>query len=296
MLKYILLPLLVGMFLSCGSNEIDISKLKEKNGIFYYENENKPFSGKAASKYLNNQIEIQKIYKNGKLCEKKSYYENGNLKEEEEYKANGNGISKKYYINGKLESQVIFKSKISDDIPYYENGEMNAVDYDENENIISALNIQYLNSNEVNSIRYSAYYNENQKMQRETIMKIGETIDKKYDENGNISHISIRYPNSREEIDYYKNGEKKSEESFDSDNNRNGIYKHYTETGSLYEKGYYLNGKRNGTWYFYDWNGNLQREGDYLNDEKIGIWYEYYNGLKLQQEFKNGKVVKFKYL
>ncbi|MCQ9627828.1 hypothetical protein HS141_12930 [Cetobacterium somerae] len=297
MIKYIFLSLLGFIFLSCGSNEMDISKLKEKDCIFYYENESKPFSGKVVSKYFNNQIETQEIYENGKLCERKSYYENGELKSEEKYNSNGNGTNKEYYMNGKLKNVLTFKSKISDDIPYYQNGEQNTISYDESGNLISTSSVQYLNFHQFNKASYKVYYNENQKIERDEIIRDGISTNRMYYSNGNISIISTRYSNnSIKEVSYYINGTKRSEENFDSEKNRNGIYKDYTETGNLYQEGYYLNGKKNGPWYLNDRNGEIQEEGNYLNDEKNGIWYYYNNGVKLQQEFKNGKLVKFKYL
>ncbi len=297
MFKYIFLSLLGFIFLSCGSNEMDISKLKQKDDIFYYENESKPFSGKAVSKYSNNQTEIQEIYENGNLYERKSYYENGSLQSEEKYQPSGNGTRKEYYLNGKLKEELTFKSKISDDIPYYLNGELNMISYNENGNLISTSTIQYLNFHQINKASYEVYYNKNQTREQDEIITNNETTNRKYYDNGNFSVISTRYSNNSVKItSYYKDGKKRSLENFDSENKRNGIYKYYSETGKLSEEGYYLNGKKNGSWYLNDRNGDLQEEGNYLNDEKIGIWYYYDNGLKLQQEFKDGKLVNIKYL
>ena len=92
--------LLTGFF----PQEVDISKMEERNGIIYVIGEDKPFTGKFVEKYNNGLIEMETTYRNGiKHGKEKNYHPNGKIFKEQDWK-NGNltGETKNWDENGNI--------------------------------------------------------------------------------------------------------------------------------------------------------------------------------------------------
>ena len=90
---------------------VDVNELIEKDGLSYFKDENKPYTGKFY--YIFNDGRSEGNMKNGKLHGLyKTYYKNGNKRDEQNYK-NGSiyGLQTGWYENG----QKRVKLKFDDD-------------------------------------------------------------------------------------------------------------------------------------------------------------------------------------
>ena len=91
------------------------------------------------------------------------------------------------------------------------------------------------------------------------------------------------------EVDYYNNGQKKSEKSY-KNGQENGKTLYWTEDGKLLQEENWKNGKLDGkllTWYP---NGNLMGEGNYKDGKEHGKWTGWFQDGKLLYEkyYKDG--------
>lgn len=88
MKKYLYLVAMSLIFVSCGEKTIDSSKLQEKNGVYYAENQTKGYTGKSVTKYADGKLRTEANFKDGKL----------------------DGVYKVFNIDGKLEEERTYKN------------------------------------------------------------------------------------------------------------------------------------------------------------------------------------------
>lgn len=67
---------------------------------------------------------------------------------------------------------------------------------------------------------------------------------------------------------FFKNGKVKAEGGF-VDDNMEGEWKFYRETGQLWQVGNFTRGKKNGSWVRYDRNGQLKYQEAFENDKRM---------------------------
>ena len=91
--------------------EIDISKLRGRDGLFYEVNTSKPFSGKAVAYYNNGQKAFEGTYKGGKYDGRCVYwYENGQKKLKKMYRGGKlDGTWNVWDENGKKKYELKYK-------------------------------------------------------------------------------------------------------------------------------------------------------------------------------------------
>ena len=70
--------------------------------------------------------------------------------------------------------------------------------------------------------------------------------------------------------------------------------KYYDSTGSVMEKGQYLNGKKVGTWYQYYKTGEIQTVAYFSSDQREGKWkfYNIHNNMVTYVYYDEGKLTK----
>ena len=107
----VLLPLLLG---GCGVNEddVEINKTVSRDGIRYYVNSKRPFSGTIILKHKNEKVSGRTSYQNGILngpCS--TWYDNGQKESEKNFK-NGKfeGLYSQWHRNGQRFSERRFVS------------------------------------------------------------------------------------------------------------------------------------------------------------------------------------------
>ena len=105
------LPLLLG---GCGGNKeaVDINKTVSRDGIRYYVNSKRPFSGTIILKHKNEKVSGRTSYQNGILngpCS--TWYDNGQIESEANFK-NGKfeGFYSQWHRNGQRYSERRFVS------------------------------------------------------------------------------------------------------------------------------------------------------------------------------------------
>ena len=96
--------LLVLLFISSCSVEVNEDQIVERNGIAYEVNSEQPFTGSVTSFYKNGQQEMKRMYKDGVLDgEVQFYFENGQLRIQAIYKDGmKDGEYQSYFENGQL--------------------------------------------------------------------------------------------------------------------------------------------------------------------------------------------------
>ena len=111
LLIIIILPLLVG---GCGGNkeDVEINKTVSRDGIRYYVNSKRPFSGTIILKHKNEKVSGRTSYQNGILngpCS--TWYDNGQKESEVNFK-NGlfEGLYSQWHRNGQRYSERRFVS------------------------------------------------------------------------------------------------------------------------------------------------------------------------------------------
>lgn len=183
------------------------------------------------------------------------------LKEKGIYKdGNKVGVWKKYYDDGKIESEIKYneKSNITSLKEYHKNGKI------------------------------AVYINNNGKI---PVIKI-------YDENGRLQEVRkqfIEFVDSGTEIGKFTenllNSYKVSNSSEISKNKKNGLVKTYYDNGNIKTEKYYKKGVKSGISREYDENGNLIIEENYRNGELDGLQKLYSEGgiLLSETNYKNGK-------
>ena len=115
---------------------IDLSKLKDRDGVKYLPNEETPFTGRACW-YKNGQKKSESICKNGKVMSAKVWKPNGEKCPVTSLK-DGNGLLALWHVNGQKSSEAKFKNgKREGRMIYYnyDGTEMGSIKYMDGERI-----------------------------------------------------------------------------------------------------------------------------------------------------------------
>jgi antitoxin component YwqK of YwqJK toxin-antitoxin module len=127
MKKTLLITLL--LIVGCSKEPINYkTSLVERDGVFYTNDTNKPYSGQVFSLYEDGKKKDEGSLKDGKMISKTKweYYSNGQMKTEITYKdGKEDGLEVDWYANGQKMSEVTFKDGEKDGLAtwWYENGQ-----------------------------------------------------------------------------------------------------------------------------------------------------------------------------
>ncbi|WP_304234832.1 toxin-antitoxin system YwqK family antitoxin [Jiulongibacter sediminis] len=285
---------------ACSSKDerpVHISKLQQRNGIYYLVNEQEPFEGTAIDTFTNGQIRYFYSIDKGLLeGEIKEFFSNGQLKIKQSYK---NGLKEGEVVNHAENGNIIAQGFYSKDTQHglfktfddegnilieknYANGELDGPqkEYHSNGQIHLSYSIKggeyhgpyesfYSNSNPYEKVEYSngtydgmvSKYNEDGSLQKSMVYKNGDLVN-------NIGNWNTPGLNS-EGMDI------RFTISFDKTGKPTEPYKEYDLDGNLIYEGFYS-----------DWE-NLTAEGkhiSYYKDGKIKQYMHYHNG-KLHGDF-----------
>jgi antitoxin component YwqK of YwqJK toxin-antitoxin module len=280
------------------------------NRSMEYNFKNRIKDGFQRTYFENDQVNSEKLYKEGQLLYSKEWHRSGQLKLIENYKSFDeppisylHGPTTRYYVDGTVEYQGQYEKgkKTGEWVGYYQNKQKSYIKNYKNNLMFGKCKEWY----ESGILKSTGNYiidsadNRGYKKTRELVSK---------------PHGKIVY--------YYVNGNKKSEINY-KNGKMNGSYTTWFESGKLHEKAEYsmdvLSGvsKRwfenglmefekhygkpemkngyyravlNGPYIEYYKEGVLKLKGSFLNDKKEGWFEEYYNDGKLKSKnlYKNG--------
>ena len=217
------------------SGYIDISVLKESNGVFYIK-KNHPFTGKACT-----------------------FYRNGNKKQEFTLnKGIKSGTYTEYWENG----EVFLKS-------YYFNGNEYSINIDENYFDSHSKEIE----DSLRLITFSGKIKlESEKFTKNIYYLDGKKIKFEIDDIFTLTQLIYDNNNLKKQIFVYKNPKflsnypQLSEEIYD-DNDKNGIRYDYDNKGNIISSVLLNEGKYDGPYYYYNEDGESNYNDVYLNGE-----------------------------
>lgn len=267
----------------------------------------------------------------GKVKSKELYVEN--------YKE---GISEYYYEEGVIKENVAFvaNKKEGRGIIYAKDGRIVTINKHRKGNIIEQERINRFNKEKKKHGIWKEFYAD-LKVKKEVSYKNG-LLDgylKEYSRNGTLKSTQLYKDDqlvevveekeyvSNIEIEYYKNGNKKSEGSFiankpigahksfsedgteilskvyndnsvliasgkvDKENRKFGTWTEYYPNGDERAKGNFVNNRRQGSWMFYYKSGLKEQEGKFEKGSYSGLWKWYYNSGELwkEEEYYNGR-------
>ncbi len=141
MLKKLLVLVVFSLVIfGCGKTISDSSKLKARDGVVFFDNEQKPFTGKMVKYLPDGKNEVRIICKNGIVVfghidgEEIKYYENGQIKSIYTYKEGYlEGRFTEYYESGQIKKEGEFFGSnpdftntipVHEEISYSETGEV----------------------------------------------------------------------------------------------------------------------------------------------------------------------------
>lgn len=111
-----------------NTRNVKIFKLLNRNGRFYYINEDTPYTGTGFTNYSDGKPKSRFSYKDGKFNgEQLTYYNNGQIMTQTNYlMGEENGLFFSYYENGEVKSITYYSTGRKDGIfkEYYKNGEL----------------------------------------------------------------------------------------------------------------------------------------------------------------------------
>jgi YD repeat-containing protein len=303
------------LLVSC-SNEIELNKTVERNGLVYEINNTTPYTGTVFSYHENGQIKSKEIYKDGlKSGVNEYFYSNGQVKQisnffegvlqdgqHTQYFKDGKVAKTWKLLNGKLEGveEIFYENGQLETRENYLLGELEGVYEQYNED--GSLNVTgtIKEGLETNYKLYSYYDNGD----------IWILISGEKDKNKNeYKKIEYFYENGKHEYfcnyknekkhglceEFYENGQIKETATYKEDI-PDGILAEYKEDGTKKFSETYDNGKLNGSFEYYR-DGELFFAGEYKTDVNnprrsnfTGGYTRYYKNGQLQEKatVKNG--------
>ena len=115
---------------------------------------------------------------------------------------------------------------------------------------------------------------------------------KYYHANGKLKSVTefVQGVHKVNTVIYDEKGKKASEGGY-IDQQKDGLWRYYTNNETLIKEENYSEGKRSGLWRTYSPDGVLLEECNYLNDKRNGLFKSYYlNGnVSLEENYLNGK-------
>jgi len=213
-MKNILLVILTISLISCSEKELSFENLVERNELTYEINNESPFSGKAFSKYENQQFKEIGYFEDGKKVGVWEYYaDNGQIIKKATYDNNKlNGLSEEFTTEGKKIYSIEYEENLKNGLSEH---------YNEKGIKISSVNYKKdsLNGN------YKTYYEDKNILREEGNYKMGKK-DGEWVNNRINSVIKSNY----------------------LDDKLNGNYTVTNKEGLITTNGNYKNGNQDGIW------------------------------------------------
>lgn len=232
MKKFTLLVLTIFIF-SCSQKELSFENLVERNNLTYEINNENPFSGKAFSKYENQQFKEIGFFEDGKKVGIWEYYsDNGQIVKKTTYENNElNGLYEEFTLAGKKIITTEYKDNFKDGL---------SEEYNDKEIKISSINFtkDSLNGS------YKTYYQDGDKV---VINQEGNYKMNKKDGSWLKNHGSYK-----ENLNYLND-------------KLNGKYSEVDKDGTITRNGSYKNGNKDGVWTKYYSKNVKQNESKYEN-------------------------------
>ena len=265
--------LLILLFISSCSVEVNEDQIVERNGIAYEVNSEQPFTGTVTSFHKNGQQEMKRMYKDGVLDgEVQFYFENGQLRLKAIYKDGmKDGEYQSYFENGQLSytGRYLNGMEIGIHTEYFSGGKPSKeTEFNTESNLIKI--VTYKNypkyyifskedvSSETNILTYNEFNPDGDIVQFHTSQdgkKFGPAL------------VLSRYETKIEAN--YKNGL------------LHGLYKKYWKDGTIQEIGNWEEGKMIGLSEEYDRQGRLILKGKRSLHKEFGR----FNGNFMMREF-----------
>ena len=219
------------IILSCSQRELSFENLVERNDLTYEINNERPFSGKAFSKYENQQFREIGYFKDGKKVGVWEYFgDNGQIIKKETYNNNKlNGLSEKFSLEGKKIFSIEYKDNLKDGL---------CENYNENEIKISSKNFT-----------------------KDTLNGSYKT----YNEDGKILREYGNYKMGKKDGEWTKNLIKKEIKSNYLNGKLNGKFTVTNKDGVVTTSGNYKNGNQDGIWTDYYSNKTKRNESEFEN-------------------------------
>jgi len=214
--------------------EVDYQELIERDSVFYYQDEKKPFSGVAVEYFGDNKTKkaVREI-KNGKRHGKVTTY----------FFSNGNVEFSTNFFDGKRHGKLA---------KYYENGQINATSNFKNGELHGKTTIYYTNG----------------LLQGEVDFIDGKENGKSFEyyENGQVKEQNS-YKNGRrhgEQVSHFESGQVERRSNY-KDGKQHGAMITYYENGLVFITEHYREEKLHGECYLYDEYGQLLNKTKYIN-------------------------------
>lgn len=229
------------------------SGLMESKGFY----SNGELEGAYTAYHENGKISQEGQYKNGKLQgEFKHYHPNGKLKSTQIF-ANGEaeGAYSEYYNNGQLFYKTVYHGgKINGEVEYFDRDGKRFFIYTYDNSLTKA-------------VRY-------------------------FDKTGKQISLSERKKKTLDLVTYYSDGYKRSEASYNEDDNMEGTERYYFRSGKISQENTYVNGTLEGLSTGYHENGKKQVEIAYQDGERHGYKKYWYDHGQLEEEgwFQEGNM------
>jgi antitoxin component YwqK of YwqJK toxin-antitoxin module len=257
---------------------------KQKLEAFY---KNGALEGNFKTWFINGNLETESVYLAGeKTGSFKNYAEAGYLQTEGNYlKGKVHGETKSYHANGKIKSKVEYKEGKPSGLSYLYNTEGLLSAKREFSNNALDLEVTEYHPNGKKRRVYSTKNSEKTKTGTWKWWYDNGNLSKKeqYDEQGRITGTkseadslgNVVYEENyafgnlnAERTTYYSNG-KKNEVNFYKGGRKSGLYKKYSEAGTLVIEGQHKNGYKVGKWLYYNSEKQATKEETYSNGGKL---------------------------
>ena len=258
MIKLIVPLLFVG--LAWGQSKMDINNLIDRDGLFYAQNQEKPFTGSVFALYDNGRKKLNGRYKNGIKNGQWTWWNRhggmvrrGSYKNELTY-----GLWKFYHNNGILKEKGIYKNGIKDGkwINWHENGQKKTEKtYNDGEEYI-------LNEWGEDGDLFVLGGNGKVIQWHESGKKISEGT---YRDGKEVVRMEWKY---------FDNGRKDSERAYKG-GKLDGLYIAWYGSGQKRIEGTYKSGVMDGKWTWYNEDKKIDSSGTFNNGERDGLWTFY---------------------
>lgn len=283
-----------------------------ENGALKAEGNRKNFELDSLWKFydVKGNLKVSITYKNGIQNGKRTTYLPDRVVEENFVNNIKQGVSKEFYLSGKLLKTTFYKNGLEDgySVSYAEDGRIIELDKYQSGFL---KNRQYINRIDENGLKtgiWKEFYPGDDYITKSEIPYRKDIIDgycKYYNKEGNLESIQkyvngiliIDPPELAEyelKTDYYPDGSIKTVGSY-KDGIAEGVRREYSQEGKITQaysmhQGRIIgkgiideNGLKQGPWQEFYLTGRLQAEGSYTNDEKTGLWKYYFENGILEQ-------------
>ncbi|MDR1835346.1 MAG: toxin-antitoxin system YwqK family antitoxin, partial [Fusobacteriaceae bacterium] len=221
MRKVLMVLLLIGLTLS--GKVVNSDQLVKKDGVWYEEAENQPFTGLAKGYYSDGKLRTELTFRDGVPDgPSKGYYVNGKLRSEGNFEKDKKaGVWQHYFENGAVQIREEYNGDKCVVRDYFENGNLSMERHIEGGKLNGPLTWYYENG----ALNGQCNFTED----------VAEGIETRYFEDGKTKKSEYEYVQGNitgKGIEYYPNG-KQAVEAHYVDAKKDGPYKGWFESGQL---------------------------------------------------------------